>query len=137
MARFLNGHNPDIQDIVEMQSYIELNDMVHQAIKVEAQLKRKGSTRRTPTITNSPWRNTVGSSSSSWKTLAKSEPKERASKVKRQESAPMPKAEVTPRSREVQCFKCRGLGHISSQCLNKKAMVINTMGDLESREKKS
>ena len=36
MARFLNGLNRDI-------SYMELEDMVHTTIKVEQQLKRKGT----------------------------------------------------------------------------------------------
>ena len=41
MARFLNGLNRDITNVVELQHYVELEDMVHMAIKVERQLKRK------------------------------------------------------------------------------------------------
>jgi len=40
MARFLHGLNREIADIVELQHYVELTDMVHQAIKVEEQFKR-------------------------------------------------------------------------------------------------
>ncbi|KAL6350802.1 hypothetical protein AAG906_031388 [Vitis piasezkii] len=43
MARFLNGLNRDIVNMVELQHYVELEDMVHMAIKVERQLKRKGT----------------------------------------------------------------------------------------------
>jgi hypothetical protein len=43
MARFLNGLNWDIANVVELQHYVELEDMVHMAIKVERQLKRKGA----------------------------------------------------------------------------------------------
>ena len=43
MARFLNGLNRDIASVVELQHYVELEDMVHMAIKVERQLKRKGT----------------------------------------------------------------------------------------------
>ncbi|RVX01206.1 hypothetical protein CK203_036106 [Vitis vinifera] len=43
MARFLNGLNRDIPNVVELQHYVELEDMVHMAIKVEQQLKRKGT----------------------------------------------------------------------------------------------
>ena len=43
MARFLNGLNRDIANTVELQYYVELEDMVHMAIKVERQLKRKGT----------------------------------------------------------------------------------------------
>ena len=35
MARFLNGLNRDIANVVELQHYVELEDMVHMAIKVE------------------------------------------------------------------------------------------------------
>ena len=43
MERFLNGLNRDIANVVELQHYVELKDMVHMAIKVERQLKRKGT----------------------------------------------------------------------------------------------
>ena len=43
MARFLNGLNRDIANVVELQHYVELEDMVHMAIKVERQLKMKGT----------------------------------------------------------------------------------------------
>ena len=45
MARFLVGLNNDIADVVNLQLCVELDDMVHMAIKVEQQLKRKGSIR--------------------------------------------------------------------------------------------
>ena len=35
MARFLNGLNLDIANVVELQHYVELEDMVHMATKVE------------------------------------------------------------------------------------------------------
>ncbi|GKV12424.1 hypothetical protein SLEP1_g23565 [Rubroshorea leprosula] len=47
MARFLHGLNRDIANVVELQHYVELEDMVHMAMKVERQLKRKGATTKT------------------------------------------------------------------------------------------
>jgi hypothetical protein len=35
MARFLNGLNRDIVNVVELQHYMKLEDMVHMAMKVE------------------------------------------------------------------------------------------------------
>ena len=35
IARFLNGLNQDIANVVELQHYIKLKDMVHMAIKVK------------------------------------------------------------------------------------------------------
>ena len=34
MARFLNGLNNDIANVVELQHYLEMEDMVHMAIKI-------------------------------------------------------------------------------------------------------
>uniref|UniRef100_A0A2N9IQ73 Retrotransposon gag domain-containing protein n=1 Tax=Fagus sylvatica TaxID=28930 RepID=A0A2N9IQ73_FAGSY len=47
MARFLSGLNRDIANIIELQHYVEVEDMVHMAMKVERQLKRKGTARYT------------------------------------------------------------------------------------------
>ena len=43
MARFLEGLNQEIQNMVELQHYVELEDMVHMAIKIGNQVKRRGS----------------------------------------------------------------------------------------------
>ena len=58
MARFLAGLNREIQNVVELQHYVELEDMVHMAIKIENQVKRRGS---------SNTRSAHGPSSSTWK----------------------------------------------------------------------
>ena len=44
MARFLNGLNRDIANVVELQHCVELEDMVHMATKVDRQINRRGST---------------------------------------------------------------------------------------------
>jgi hypothetical protein len=44
MTRFFNGLNRDIANVVELHHYVELEDMVHMAMKVERQL-RKGHAR--------------------------------------------------------------------------------------------
>jgi len=46
MAHFLNGLNPDIRDVVELQKYVEWDDLLHKAVRVEQQLKRKSVVRR-------------------------------------------------------------------------------------------
>ena len=56
MARFLAGLNRDIANIVELHHYVEVIDMVHMAIKVEKQLKRKGTFRSFPnTSSTTKW----------------------------------------------------------------------------------
>ena len=42
-ARFLAGLNQEVQNVMELQHYVELEDMMHMAIKIENQVKRRGS----------------------------------------------------------------------------------------------
>ena len=58
MAHFLKGLNPDIRDVVELQEYVELDDLLHKAVRVEQQLKRKSVARRNLSNTfNQNWTN--------------------------------------------------------------------------------
>lgn len=131
MARFLHGLNREIQDQVELRHYLELDEMVQMAIKVELQLKRRGIGRTNP----------VGGSSSSWRpNTNKKEDNKVMVKPKFESKPEAPKQVVqgksepssTTRARDVKCFRCQGLGHIASACPNKRVMVINALGDYES-----
>jgi len=46
MSRFFIGLNKYISNVVELQPYMDLQDLIHLAIKVEKQMKRKSSARR-------------------------------------------------------------------------------------------
>ncbi|GKV11125.1 hypothetical protein SLEP1_g22406 [Rubroshorea leprosula] len=130
MARFLHGLNRDIANVVELQHYVELEDMVHMAVKVERQLKRKGATSK------------IGqnsSSSSSWKlNWSKKEensvfkPKTAASKSKEVGSNEKSKIDnMQGKTRDIKCFRCLGRGHIASQCPNKHTMILKEDGEIE------
>jgi len=132
MARFLGGLNTDIRDIVELQEFVEIDDLIHKATQVEEQLKRKGATRRS-----------FGSSSSGWKDKAKREgygaqpysakgsgsaakgvkdTKEGDSKVSKG------KEPITKRTRDVTCFKCQGKGHYAYECPTRRTVIIKDDG---------
>jgi hypothetical protein len=55
MARFLCGLNRDIANVVELHHYVEVEDMVHMAMKVERQLQRKEAARCT-SVSSTPWK---------------------------------------------------------------------------------
>ncbi|KAL4295252.1 hypothetical protein GQ457_12G014840 [Hibiscus cannabinus] len=104
MARFLAGLNTEIANVVELQHYVELEDMVHMAIKVEKQQHRKTVNRAETSKTKPPVAD-VG----------------RGKQPMHQE-----------RSRDILCFKCLGRGHIASQCPNRRTMLLLDSGEIES-----
>ena len=133
MARFLNGLNRDIVNVVELQHCVELEDMVHMATKVERQIKRSGSTR---------FQTNSASSSSTWRPNLKREgpvqpkPYAKAEPPNAKKDAHIDwkgKSESQPtRDRDIKCFKCLGKGHITSQCPNQRVVLTRDNGEVES-----
>ncbi|KAL5813709.1 hypothetical protein ACOSQ4_024350 [Xanthoceras sorbifolium] len=131
MARFINGLHRDIANVVELQHYVELTDMVHMAIKVEQQLKRKGSTRVGQNSgSSSTWKPNWSKREDQPSFKAKAEPS-RDHKAGGTINKGKPDSQPT-RNRDIKCFKCLGAGHIASQCPNKRVMVLKDDGGIES-----
>ncbi|KAJ9701225.1 hypothetical protein PVL29_006532 [Vitis rotundifolia] len=129
MARFLNELNRDIANVVELQHYVELEDMVHMAIKVERQLKRK----KTQSFQN------LGSSAS-WRSNGRKDEgvvfKSKIEPPKRRYEAPNVKKgknESQTHNRDIKCFRCLGVGHIASQCPNKRTMIVRVDEEVETK----
>ncbi|KAG2712430.1 hypothetical protein I3760_04G125400 [Carya illinoinensis] len=119
------GLNREIANVVELQHYAEIEDMVHMAMKVERQLKRKGTSRYT-SVSITPWK-------PKWEkddravTKAKTEPP----KGNDEGTSNKPKLASQPsRNRDIKCFKCLGSGHIASQCPNKRVMIMRDNGEV-------
>lgn len=124
MARFLHGLNFEIRDRVEMYHYVEIEDMVHMAVKIEKQLKRGGGSRHNTWKSGSSKKNESTSSSSSSLSNPKYGSKDFNTSKGKVDSS-------TTKNRDIKCFKCQGRGHIASQCPNKLAMVIRENGEIE------
>ena len=56
MLRFLNGLRPEITEVVQLQYYIEIGDMVHKAVKVEWCPKKRGTTGSNFNFQPTDWR---------------------------------------------------------------------------------
>jgi len=118
-----------------------LEELVHLAIKVEGQLKRKGNTRSGAyTGSFSGWKmNCRREGSASSKPLVTSKVAELTS-MKKQVLAndQKLKGEVQPkRNRDIKCFKCQGLGHYASECANHRVIILRDDGEIVSTSEES
>ena len=43
------------------------------------------------------------------------------------------KNESQTRNRDIKCFRCLGVGHITSQCPNKRIMIARVNGEVETK----
>lgn len=126
MSGFIGGLNRDISDIVELHNYISMENLVHQFIKVEQQLKWRGQARRN---------STSYFNFSSWKERKK---KEGTSSSKETVNDPKGKninsSQGVSTNKIVKCFKSQSQRHISFQCPTKRTMLIEGKENLEDEE---
>ena len=120
MARFISGVNKEIANVVDLQHYVDIEELLHKAIKVEKQLKSRGTSRY--------------KSVSNWKNHESSPKDKEEVKSKEPDSSSRGNTDTktSSRSRDIQCFRCKGFGHIASQCPNQRAMIVLYNGDVES-----
>ncbi|PKI34489.1 hypothetical protein CRG98_045120 [Punica granatum] len=107
MTRFLAGLNREIHNVVELQHYVELENMVHMAIKIENRFNRRGNTRASQSPSTSTWK------PNQWK----KDEKQSTSKSK------------TKQNQDATSHVSQG-GHIASQCSNKRVMVMQDNSDI-------
>ena len=118
MARFINGLNPDIADKVELQHYVEMEDLVHLAVKIEKQLKTRGSMRGNRFSEQPAWKKTFNQDEkSSFK--PRGDVAKPSTSTAPTTSSPGPSAQKKPetsfqRNRDIKCFKCQGVGHFAN-----------------------
>ena len=117
MARFLNVLNREIANIVELQHYVEIEEMVYKAIKIEQQLKKRVNTRAAPSSSSTPWK--LSHVKRDERPYASTAPKPRSepSKHNSQVNTMTP----TTSNRDIKYFKCQGKGHIATGYVNKKS----------------
>ncbi|RDX69781.1 hypothetical protein CR513_51060, partial [Mucuna pruriens] len=124
MARFIGGLKKEITDVVKLQHYMEIEDLLHKAIKVERKLKSKSSSIFASSSSPS-WR-------SNWKnsTVVTNPKEDVVAKYSNALSKGKIDTNTSYRSHNIKCFRCQGVGHIVSQCPNKRVMVILDNGEI-------
>jgi len=153
MARFLEGLNEEISGYVEMFPYHNLQDLVDQAMRTEKKIQQesRGKSFGNHTIA-APWRKQQSNASygggRSQGAAARSSPSIANSKMavstasspaNQQRSAANSVAPTiasgatsSTRSREIECHKCHGRGHVAAQCPSRRTMLLNEKGEWES-----
>lgn len=135
MARFLHGMNREIHDKVEMQHYVEIEDMLHMAIKVEQQIKRGGRAAHTSGSTS--WKSSYTKKEDHPQTSSTTKMK---SDQKSESTSNNPQGKLntpTSRNRDIKCFRCQGRGHVASQCPNKRALIMQEDGEIVTEDEDS
>nr|XP_020165395.1 protein PRRC2C-like [Aegilops tauschii subsp. strangulata] len=132
MARFFNGLNIEVQDRVEMVVYYNIQDLVHQVVLAEQQIKwRQVST--VPSNTLNTWRHSkhksedvVPSSRTTTSNRSHGSVQKDASKLglSRVDSS----AQSTTHTSDIECFKCGGRGHMKRECPNEKRVLLTKDG---------
>jgi hypothetical protein len=103
MARFLNGLNQEIANVVELQHYVEIEEMVQKAVKIEQQLKRRrGNTRPSSSLQSNSWKPSYPKKEDKAQTSTIPKPKSKPSK-----QGNHGKTETSnSQNRDIKCFKC-------------------------------
>ncbi|RDX60126.1 hypothetical protein CR513_61761, partial [Mucuna pruriens] len=105
MARLIGGLKKEIADVVELQHYMEIEDLLHKAIQ------------------RSNWKNNKVVTNPKGDVIAKYSNAPPKGKIDN---------DTSYRSHDIKCFSCQGVVHIASQCPNKRAMIMMDNGEVES-----
>ncbi|KAL1217924.1 hypothetical protein V5N11_001815 [Cardamine amara subsp. amara] len=142
MAQFLDGMQERIVRKVERQRYGGFEELLHLAINIEQQIRRKAASHiRTRATPNTGWSsNTVSAVPNNY-----FPDKNKAIAVESRFKARQPEGPKDLRqdtrqdanaghSRDVICYKCQGRGHYSRECPNRRVMFLTPERQYESQD---
>jgi hypothetical protein len=146
IARFLGGLNKKIQDILHFQNYNSLDELFHYACKAERQVQGNrqvySKSNRTYPSSSTPLKGTNQqqksfSPSRGTTPAAKELSAGRSTSSVHKPTDPNKTVAVrtkssssvfsTARTREIECFKCKGKGHYMRDHPNQQALIIRDM----------
>jgi len=136
MAQFIDGLQERIQRKVERAQYNGLHELLHLAVQVEQQIRRKASLSNR-SRNNTPWNASNNRAMDKGKAV-ESDPRYKnksneAPKTSRPEPGKFSSTNPSP-SRDITCFKCQGRGHMVRECPNQRVMILTPSGDYESQD---
>ncbi|XP_072148509.1 uncharacterized protein [Setaria viridis] len=151
MARFLGGLNREIQDILAYKDYTNVTRLFHLACKAEREVQgQRASTKtnisagkstswqpctttsltgRAPPPAHSPSRPAPPSLSSD---KQRAPPTNSATKTAQKPATSTTSVASTGRTRDVQCHRCKGFGHVQRDYPSKRVLVVKEDGGYSS-----
>ena len=137
IVRYLGGLDPKYSHVVELQSYATFDDVCVLAHKVETQMKNRPLKRDfLKPLPMSPPLN-EGNSFQPSKPVTPTTPTSQKNQTPQKGLAPQNRPNPGP-STPRRCFKCQGLGHIASECPNRRIVSLAEWeANKEEEEKKS
>ncbi|XP_056858385.1 uncharacterized protein LOC130507746, partial [Raphanus sativus] len=133
MAQFIDGLQERISRKVERAQYSGLHELMHLAVQVEKQIKRKTVTSRSRN--SQPWTSNVNKPNDKGKAVEiDSRFKGKGDDSNKGPRQDQNKGTNNQRARDVTCFRCQGRGHMARECPNQRVMTITTNGDYESQD---
>jgi hypothetical protein len=153
IANFMAGLHRSIQRIVEFQPYRCFIDLVHQAIKVECQLRQDAKsskplsygartmTRESKSISRytaapSATKGSIGGLRSNIQGNSSGKNDAAPSKGYKPVASTSTSVGSTAKSSGIQCFKCGGYGHVIKKCPNNRVILVNDDGEYTKRKLK-
>ncbi|XP_048493901.2 uncharacterized protein LOC125494388 [Beta vulgaris subsp. vulgaris] len=123
LVRFLGGLESQIANVVELHTYSTLEELVLLAHKVERQQKAKGKGKWEPSRT---FTKTTPYTKPNPTTQKPTQPTASIPKTNPKTDTPLALNKAPRR-----CYRCQGLGHIASECPNKKIVSLAEYEALE------
>ena len=117
MVRYLSGLDESIAHVVELHPYSSLDDLSSLAYKVEQQKKSKGK----GTLSRPPSRPYSTTKPPYYPPKPQNPPQTKNAPP----TVPNPSTKAPPKPKDkIRCFRCQGLGHIASECPNKRIISL-------------
>ncbi|XP_054801490.1 uncharacterized protein LOC129305505, partial [Prosopis cineraria] len=125
MSRIMDGLRPELRDKLDLYTFVDKEELIHKAIKLEQRNKNKRSKSSWKDSKTTPkWKDSKAKDTSQAKEEIKT-------KYEGKTSNPKPSS-YSSNTSPIKCFKCHGVGHMARDCSNKRVMILRDDGGYDS-----
>jgi hypothetical protein len=150
MARFFASLNHEVQDILEYKDYTNITRLFHFTCKAEKEVQGRHASAKTnfSTVRTNSWQHNNGrtappspspsrvapstSNNSSNPRAAATNSAPQAPSATKSTPPPAESATSSSRVRDIQCHRCKEIGHVMRDCPSKRVLVVRDDGEYSS-----